>query len=142
MRSILSVESIRDNQLHEIIDSFDNDTIVEDMTSYNQILEKGIKGEITINDELITEAMMNPNVLQEIRIRLFNKYYKLISTSFADFIDNLDQPYNLLNDKDTRFSYIPKSELNKSFLSLLRTLNIIGTFSEEQDKYKVNHKRK
>ena len=62
--------------------------------------------------------------------------------SIADFIDNLDQPYSLLNDKDTRFSYIPKSELNKSFLSLLRTLNIIGTFSEEQDKYKVNHKRK
>ena len=142
LRSILSVKSISNNQLQKIIDSFDNDTIVEDMTAYNQILEKGIKGEITINDELITEAMMNPNVLQEIRIRLFNKYYKLISTSFADFIDNLDQPYNLLNDKDTRFSYIPKSELNKSFLSLLRTLNIIGTFSEEQDKYKVNHKRK
>lgn len=142
LRSILSVKSISDNQLQKIIDSFDNDTIVEDMTAYNQILEKGIKGEITINDELITEAMMNPNVLQEIRIRLFNKYYKLISTSIADFIDNLDQPYSLLNDKDTRFSYIPKSELNKSFLSLLRTLNIIGTFSEEQDKYKVNHKRK
>lgn len=142
LRSILSVKSISNNQLQKIIDSFDNDTIVEDMTAYNQILEKGIKGEITINDELITEAMMNPNVLQEIRIRLFNKYYKLISTSIADFIDNLDQPYSLLNDKDTRFSYIPKSELNKSFLSLLRTLNIIGTFSEEQDKYKVNHKRK
>ena len=112
------------------------------MTAYNQILEKAIKGEITINDELITEAMMNPNVLQEIRIRLFNKYYKLISTSIADFIENLDQPYSSLNDKDTRFSYIPKSELNKSFLSLLRILNVIGTFSEKQDKYKVNHKRK
>ena len=142
LRSILSVKSISDNQLQKIIDSFDNDTIVEDMTAFNQILEKGIKGEITINDELITEAMMNPNVLQEIRIRLFNKYYKLISTSIADFIDNLDQSYSSLNDKDTRFSYIPKNELNKSFLSLLRTLNIIGTFSEEQDKYKVNHKRK
>lgn len=142
LRSILSVKSISDNQLQKIIDSFDNDTIVEDMTAYNQILEKCIKGKITINDELITEAMMNPNVLQEIRIRLFNKYYKLISTSIADFIENLDQPYSSLNDKDTRFSYIPKSELNKSFLSLLRTLNIIGTFPEEQDKYKVNHKRK
>lgn len=142
LRSILSVKSISDNQLQKIIDSFDNDTIVEDMTAYNQILEKGIKGKITINDELITEAMMNPNVLQEIRIRLFNKYYKLISTSIADFIDNLDQPYSSLYDKDTRFSYIPKSELNKSFLSLLRILNVIGTFSEEQDKYKVNHKRK
>lgn len=142
LRSILSVKSISDNRLQKIIDSFDNDTIVEDMTAYNQILEKGIKREITINDELITEAMMNPNVLQEIRIRLFNKYYKLISTSIADFIDNLDQPYSSLNDKDTRFSYIPKSELNKSFLSLLRILNVIGTFSEKQDKYKVNHKRK
>ena len=142
LRSILSVKSISDNQLHKIIDSFDNDTIVEDMTAYNQILEKCIKGKITINDELITEAMMNPNVLQEIRIRLFNKYYKLISTSIADFIENLDQPYSSLNDKDTRFSYIPKSELNKSFLSLLRILNVIGTFSEKQDKYKVNHKRK
>lgn len=142
LRSILSVKSISDNQLQKIIDSFDNDTIVEDMTAYNQILEKCIKGKITINDELITEAMMNPNVLQDIRIRLFNKYYKLISTSIADFIENLDQPYSSLNDKDTRFSYIPKSELNKSFLSLLRILNVIGTFSEKQDKYKVNHKRK
>lgn len=132
---------IRNEQLQQIVNSINNDTIEEDDVVFSKLMEQVVQNKVVVNNDILVDAMTSSAISQDARIKLFNSYHELIKDEVEDFLDQLGDPYNHLTDTSSHVTYVPNNDYEKRFIEILLKLGLISSFSEEDNRIKVNHKR-
>ena len=66
--------------------------------------------------------------------------YREDSDSITDLLTSLGDPYRNITDKSKKAS-IEINDMNKMLLQKLQSVGYISSYSEQEDKLRVNHKR-
>ena len=132
---------IRNEQLQQIVNSINNDTIEEDDVVFSKLMEQVVQNKVVVNNDILADAMTSSAISQDARIKLFNSYHELIKDEVEDFLDQLGNPNNHLTDTSSHVTYVPNNDYEKRFIEILLKLGLISSFSEEDNRIKVNHKR-
>lgn len=94
-----------------------------------------------LETEMIQAILMEVSIAQKQRLKVFCKYVKKLDTEFISrFLMGLDSPYSVLSDKKKR-PLIERSRLNKDLLRKLWEKGFISNFREEDQGYRVYHKK-
>lgn len=141
LKLVLSTPKIKNNQLQQVVNSINNDTIEEDYVVFSKLMEQVVQNKVVVNNDILADAMTSSAISQDARIKLFNSYHELIKDEVEDFLDQLGNPYNHLTDTSSHVTYVPNNDYEKRFIEILLKLGLISSFSEEDNRIKVNHKR-
>lgn len=93
-----------------------------------------------VNDNLIKMMILDRRNPIINRIRLFNKYFLLI-TSLDDLIESLSGNYQEIFDKSKR-TKLDDTQYNRHFLDILISKNYLASYSDKKGVLRVYHSTK
>ena len=99
---------------------------------------------LIVKEDVLDSILFEKNISSDEKLRLFIRNESRYSNEFVEkFIDTLNSKLAKINDKTIK-AKVPKSEVNKVFLDILKRKGYISSFSETKigNDYRVNHKRK
>lgn len=138
---ILKSNRITNSEKRTILDNCADATIAdnkENLILINQIMLDD--SNFIVNDDLIRMMILerrNPIIN---RIRLFNKYFSLI-TSLDDLIDSMSGNYLEISNKSKR-AILNDTQYNRRFLDILKNRGYIASYSDKKGDLRVYHSTK
>lgn len=136
---ILKSDIFNSSEKNTVLLSIDEDTILENDENLKAICELAISGnKFILSDSLVEEIVLCSEVSSDKLIRFYNINWRQIDASITrDFIDNLGEPFSIINIKGKRPS-IEESVENTSFLSNLKIRGVISNYKTVKNKLKIS----
>jgi hypothetical protein len=142
LEGLLKSDKILYTNLSKILAETDESLVSSNPKSLQQLVGwLNAHRDFTISATLLDAALLSSKILSVDRIKVLMTKKVADNAFLESFISTLDGNYAKISDLSKRPTFAV-TELNRSFLQLLKSKGMISSFPEHKGEYKVYHKAK